>query len=105
MLNKQRLKTWRYVTTDEQVQWLLAPPTYEEFVDWKLRGWELPSSVCCIIRETTSKGKIKEYTYQKQYAAENKVKQLMADKSEFIVCTDSELQFITPHNHDEFDFD
>ena len=25
MLNKQRLKTWRYVTTDEQVQWLLAP--------------------------------------------------------------------------------
>jgi hypothetical protein len=29
----------------------------------------------------------------------------MADKSEFIVCTDSELQFITPHNHDEFDYD
>lgn len=25
MLNKQRLKMWRYVTTDEQVQWLLAP--------------------------------------------------------------------------------
>ena len=25
MLNKQRLKTWRYVTTVEQVQWLLAP--------------------------------------------------------------------------------
>ena len=25
MEKKQRLKTWRYVTTDEQVQWLLAP--------------------------------------------------------------------------------
>jgi len=25
MLDKQRHKTWRYVTTDEQVQWLLAP--------------------------------------------------------------------------------
>ncbi len=25
MQEKQRLKTWRYVTTDEQVQWLLAP--------------------------------------------------------------------------------
>ena len=25
MQDKQRLKTWRYVTTDEQVQWLLAP--------------------------------------------------------------------------------
>ena len=83
----------------------LYAPTYEEFVDWKLRGWELPSSVCCIIRETTSKGKIKEYTYQKQYAAENKVNQLMANKSEFIVCTDSELQFITPNDTDEFDYD
>ena len=53
----------------------------------------------------SSKGKIKEYTYQKQYAAENKVNQLMADKSEFIVCTDSELQFITPNSTDEFDYD
>tara|TARA_A100000172_G_scaffold32559_1_gene19569 strand:- start:173 stop:337 length:165 start_codon:yes stop_codon:yes gene_type:complete len=25
MQKKQHLKTWRYVTTDEQVQWLLAP--------------------------------------------------------------------------------
>ena len=25
MLKKQTLKMWRYVTTDEQVQWLLAP--------------------------------------------------------------------------------
>ena len=25
MQEKQCLKTWRYVTTDEQVQWLLAP--------------------------------------------------------------------------------
>ena len=25
MLKKQTLKTWRYTTTDGQVQWLLAP--------------------------------------------------------------------------------
>ena len=83
----------------------LYSPTYEEFVDWKLRGWELPSSVCCIIRETTPKGKIKQHTYQKPYAAKNKVRQLMLNNSEFIVCTDSELQFVKPHKDDEFDFE
>ena len=40
----------------------LYAPTFEEFADWKLSGWELPSSICCIIRETTAKGKVKEYT-------------------------------------------
>lgn len=83
----------------------LYSPTYEEFVDWKLRGWELPSSVCCIIRETTSRGKIKEHVYQKHHAAKNKVRQLMLNNSEFIVCTDSELQFVKPHKDDDFDFD
>ena len=83
----------------------LYSPTYEEFVDWKLRGWELPSSVCCIIRETTPKGKIKEHTYQKPYASKNKVRQLMLNNSEFIVCTDSELQFVKPHKDDDFDFE
>ena len=91
---------WKEVPDD-----FLYSPTYEEFVDWKLRGWELPSSVCCIIRETTPKGKIKEHTYQKPYAAKNKVRQLMLNNSEFIVCTDSELQFVKPHKEDEFNFD
>ena len=28
------------------------PHTFDELMDWKVAGWELPSSVCCIIRET-----------------------------------------------------
>ena len=40
----------------------LYAPTFEEFQDWKLHGWQLPSSVFCIIRETKPSGKIKEYT-------------------------------------------
>ena len=57
----------------------LHTPTWEEFEDWKLRGWEIPSSVCCIIRAETSKGKVKEYVYQKQHAAENRVRQLVSE--------------------------
>jgi hypothetical protein len=54
-------------------------PTWEEFEDWKLRGWEIPSSVCCIIRATTKKGKVKEYVYQKQHAAEERIRSLMSE--------------------------
>ena len=82
----------------------LYAPTFEEFSDWKLSGWELPSSICCIIRETTTKGKVKEYTYQKPYAADKKIKKLMKSSNEFVVCTDEQLHFFTPKT-DEPDYD
>ena len=81
----------------------LATPTWEEFEDWKLRGWELPSSVCCIIRAELANGKVKEYVYQKQYAAENRIKQLIADEAEFSICTENELRHISPVYYDELD--
>ena len=27
---------------------------FEEFMDWKIAGWEMPSSVVCMIRETNN---------------------------------------------------
>ena len=80
--------------------------TYNEIMDFKIAAWELPSNVCCVIRESNlDTKKVKEYVYQKHHAAKNKVRQLMLNNSEFIVCTDSELQFVKPHKDDEFDFD
>jgi len=83
----------------------LYAPTYEEFNDWKLHGWQLPSSVFCIIRETKPSGKIKEYTYQRPASAEKKVRQLMLKGTEFIVCTEDALQFNPPKNTNEPDYD
>ena len=81
-----------------------VPHTFEELMSWKVAGWELPSSVCCIIRAET-KGKVKEFVYQKQHAAEAKVKSLMADGAEFTVCTDEAIHFVSPDNTDVIDFD
>ena len=78
--------------------------TFEEIMSWKVAGWELPSSVCCIIR-AENKGKVKEYVYQKQYAAENKVKSLMAEGAEFTVCTDEAIHFVSPDSTDVIDLD
>ena len=85
---------------------MFVPHTFEEVMSWKVAGWELPSSVCCIIRETTPKGKVKEYVYQKRHAAEAKVEALMREGVEFTVCTDEQIHFISPHHEeDESDHD
>ena len=52
--------------------------TFEEIMSWKVAGWELPSSVCCIIRTSdVETKKVKEYVYQKRSAAQAKVDQLI----------------------------
>ena len=80
------------------------PHTFEEVMSWKVAGWELPSSICCIIRANTHKGKIKEFVYQKRSAAEAKVQALMHEGVEFTVCTDEAIHFVSP-NAEDYDTD
>jgi hypothetical protein len=61
-----------------------APPemfeqhSFEEVMDWKVGGWELPSDVVCIVRATNvNTGKTREYTYRRQDAAERRIEKLM----------------------------
>ena len=74
---------------------------FDQFMDWKCAGWELPSSVSCIIREEDDKGIIKEYTYQRQSAAENKLKKLMSKGASIMtVVTDESIHQLKPHEED-----
>jgi hypothetical protein len=77
--------------------------TFEDIMTWKIAGWELPSSVCCIIRVKNNKtGKIKELTYQKQSAAESKVQKLMQDAdNELTVCTHESIHHVSRANFDD----
>ena len=71
--------------------------TYEEFVTWKLEGWELPSSVSCIIRVTDPKTKkVKEYVYSQPKAAMNFVGKLMAQGKEFTVVDEESVHHMEP---------
>ena len=71
---------------------------FMEFMLWKCEGWELPSSVCCLIREESElngKFKIKEHVYQKPYAAKTKVKKLFSQENTTIcVVTHNETHHI-----------
>ena len=71
---------------------------FEQFMDWKLAGWEIPSSISCIIRENNLKtGKVKEYVYSRAHAAKNKAREIMdMGESEFLVCTHDEIHLMQP---------
>ncbi len=71
--------------------------TYENFVEWKLEGWELPSSHVCIIRVTDSKTKkVTEYAYKKPSAAQARIKKLMKSAKEFVVVDEENIHQLSP---------
>ncbi len=77
----------------------------DEFFNWKVAGWELPSSVHCIVREDNLvTGKVKEYIYQKPRAAQNKVRAIMdMGESEITVCHADAIHFLAPELIEDYD--
>jgi len=90
-----------------------VPHTYEEVMTWKVAGWELPSSVCCIIRVTDiPTKKTTEYVYRKASAATRKVQQLLNTPDiEFAVADHDSIHHMFPEDllfndsEDSADFD
>ena len=78
---------------------------FEQFMDWKCAGWEIPSSISCIIREANLEtGKVKEYTYEKKHAAENKLKKMMSEGvSELTVIDHETIHHLTPRYKEDYD--
>ena len=74
-------------------------PTFEEFTKWKLGGWDLPESVVCIIRSEEN-GKIKEYAYQRECYAEDRIDQLMREGHAFSVVDHESIHHLEPHDFD-----
>lgn len=81
--------------------------TFEELMTWKVANWELPSSVCCVIRVTDSETKcVKEHVYSKRSAAQAKVNALMRTPGiEFTVCDHEAIHHLSVSLNDEADDD
>ena len=79
--------------------------SFEEFMDWKIAGWQLPPSICCIIREHNQvTGKVTEHVYQRVHAAKNKVRDIMSKgESEFFVCNQHEIHHMFPQYVEDYD--
>ena len=81
---------------------MFLPHLFEEVMDWKVAGWELPASVACIIRVTEiPTSKVTEYVYQKKTAAANKIRELFRTPDiEFTVRDPQSIHHLSPPNND-----
>ena len=82
----------------DQPEQFFVPLDFEDFMDWKINGWEIPSSVACIIREQNIKtGKVTEHVYSSLSNANKRANKIMKEgKSEFLVCTHDDIGHIYP---------
>ena len=92
-------------TPDEYFSMPHGDLTFDEFMDWKIGGYEIPSSVNCIIREKrVDTGEVTEYVYQTAGRARNKARQIMDEGvSELTVCTDVAVHHLYPQEVPEYD--
>ena len=76
---------------------------FEEFMDWKVAGWELPGSVSCIIRADNSRtNKVTEYVYKRHADAVKRVDKLMNDVDNTItICDNEEIHLISVRQLDD----
>ena len=86
---------WRlYKDSDDS---MFIPHEYDELMYWKVAGWEIPSSVCCIIRETDPiTKKVKEHVYSRPRSAVNFVQKLMDEGKEFTICDEEQIHQMYP---------
>ena len=85
------------------------PLYYEDVMDWKVAGWELPADIACVIRaRDLENSKVTEHVYKRMSYAENKIRQYMTYKThELIVCAEEALYYVHPNfmedTNDDFD--
>ena len=61
---------------------------YEDFEDWKIHGYQLPSAVYGIIRAEDEKtGAIEEFTYRSVYHAHERLKKCFRENKKVILAT------------------
>ena len=83
------------------------PLPFDDFMDWKIAGWEIPSSVSCIIREDNHvTGKVTEHVYKRQGDARNKAQAIMeAGESDFTVCTREAIKQVYKKPYEDYDYE
>ena len=70
---------------------------YEEFKDWKIHGYQLPSSHFGIVRiENLDTGKIEEVTYKSEYHARQRLKKEMKGNKNITLATMDGVYHLMP---------
>ena len=85
---KNNWKKWKSIPDE-----MFEPHLFEEVMEWKVAGWELPMDVFCLIRTTNKHTKkVKEFVYKQPHAANKKIAQLALNTNLELVVTTHEAQ-------------
>jgi len=78
--------------------------TFEEFMDWKVGGYELPATHVAMLRvRNLDTGKVKEYVYKYRHAAIKKCRKLINEgNKEITVVQPDAVHFIDPRYDEIF---
>ena len=76
---------------------------FEDFMEWRVHGWEILPTHCCIIRTRALSGKVKEYSYKRWSAAEKKFNKLLGDPNlaEITMADEGEVKVMYRGTNDE----
>ena len=80
---------------------------YEDFMDWKIHGWQLPETVIALVREEDAEtGKVKEYVYHREHAVNQRLAKSMDAGNTVMMCTDTRMHFFQPEeDYDDYEDD
>ena len=77
---------------------------YEDIMEGKVSMWQLPSSVCCVIRvHNKETNKVEEWSYQRMSAAQKRMMQLVTDKNNEITIVDEDAIYMITDSGSDFD--
>jgi|TARA_R100000081_G_scaffold87935_1_gene58916 hypothetical protein len=93
---------WRAIQQSPD-EWFPSMPA-EAFMDWKVHGYMIPDSVCCMIRETEKDGTITERIYQSAAHGQNRVRKCMQENKEIVLCTMEGMWHLKPDDIKPLDF-
>tara|TARA_R100000781_G_scaffold105_4_gene122 strand:- start:302 stop:637 length:336 start_codon:yes stop_codon:yes gene_type:complete len=94
---------WKVIRDTPAEVFGTPPLSFEDFMHWKMDGWEIPSSVSCIIREQdTETGKVTEHVYSRVGNAKRKLRAIMKEgKAEVAICEHDQLTHLTPELYED----
>lgn len=97
---KNNWSKWKAVPDE-----FFEPIDFNEIMEWKVAGWELPMDVVCLIRATDKQTKkVKEFVYKQRGAADNRIKKLTQDQNlELCITTHEAQHYLSYQDNDEGD--
>ena len=85
---------------------IFEPCSVEDFFDWRVGGWDIPSSVMCIMRaEHTKTGRITEHVYSKPGHARNRLLKYMEEGNYEVTIANHESIHLVKNNDKELPID